>query len=136
MYRVGLFRIEVRKAVHFVDQHRVALLGDKQALAYRIVSQAFEPLVAAHVHTEGHLFRVRGVEKAGVMLQMDLDQALLALVRDHVGVGADELDSFRITKTDQRDAPQDPAVERQLDQFGVLIGDREQAFAHRVVGQG
>ncbi|MNS90981.1 hypothetical protein D3C71_1531000 [compost metagenome] len=34
VHRVGFFRIEARKTVHLVDQHRVALLGDEQALAH------------------------------------------------------------------------------------------------------
>ncbi|MNC61493.1 hypothetical protein D3C75_1114370 [compost metagenome] len=125
----------MRKPVHFVDQHRVALLGDKQALAHRIVGQPFKSLVAAHVHAERHLLSVRRIEERGVVLQMNLDQPLLALVGDHVGVGADVLHRLRIAKADQRDAAQDLAVEGKLDQLGVLIGDRKQAFAHRVVGQ-
>ncbi|MNO01307.1 hypothetical protein D3C81_2214150 [compost metagenome] len=69
------------------------------------------------------------------MLKMNLDQPLLALVGDHVGVGADEFNGLRITKADHRDAAQNLAVEGQLDQFGVLVGDGEQAFAHRIEGQ-
>ena len=66
---------------------------------------------------------------------MNLDQALRTLISDHVSVGTDELHRFRITEADQRHAPDDPAVQGQFNQFGVLVGDRKQAFAHRIEGQ-
>ncbi len=66
---------------------------------------------------------------------MRLDQALLAFIGDDVDVVADELHGLGVTKSHQGNAPQDLAVQRQLDQFGVLIGHGKQAFAHRVIGE-
>ncbi|MNN51823.1 hypothetical protein D3C81_1664840 [compost metagenome] len=83
----------------------------------------------------GHLLGVCRIDKSGVLLQTDLDQPLLAFISDHIDVLTDELHRLRITETDQRHTAQNPAVEGQLDQLAVFVGDGEQAFAHRVVGQ-
>ncbi|MDT4875941.1 hypothetical protein FQZ97_1113480 [compost metagenome] len=71
----------------------------------------------------------------GVVFQANLDQALLTLVGDDVDVFADELHRLRIAKADQGDAPQNLAVQRQLDQLGIFIGDGEQALADRIERQ-
>ncbi|MNR15093.1 hypothetical protein D3C85_1316080 [compost metagenome] len=125
----------MREALHFVDQHRVALLGDEQPLAYRIVSQPLKTLVAAHVYANGHLLGVCTIEEGGVLLQMNLDQSLLTLIRDHVGVGTDEFHRLRIAEASQRHTPQNLALKGQLDQLGVFVGDSEQAFALRIERQ-
>ncbi|MNN59882.1 hypothetical protein D3C81_1750320 [compost metagenome] len=96
--------------MHLVDQHRIAFLGDKQTLAHRIIGQPLKPLVAAHVHAEGHLFGICRIEERHARFQVNLDQSLLAFVRDDIGVVADELHGFRIAETDQRNAPQDLAI--------------------------
>ena len=82
------------------------------------------------------MLRIGGVEELGVIVHMHFDQALLALIADDVDVVADKFHRFGIAKAHQRNAPQDLALQRQLDQFGVFIGDSKQAFAHGVVGQG
>ncbi|MNZ86719.1 hypothetical protein D3C78_1055540 [compost metagenome] len=125
----------MRKALHFIDQHRVALLGDKQALALGVVGQAFKPLVPGHVNAQGHLLGIGGIEERRAVLQMNLDQALLTLIADHIGVGTDELHRLRVAKPHQRHAAQDFPVEGHLDQLGILVGHGEQAFTHRIKGQ-
>ena len=87
------------------------------------------------MHTQGHLLGLGRVEKLRVVLQVNLDQPLLTLIADHIGVLADELHRFGIAKAHQVDTPQDLAVQGQFNQFGVLIGHGKQALAHRVVGQ-
>ncbi|MNW09529.1 hypothetical protein D3C71_2065470 [compost metagenome] len=60
---------------------------------------------------------------------------MLALVSDDISVFADEFHRLRIAKADQGDTPQDLAVQRQLDHFGIFIGDGEQALADRIERQ-
>ncbi|MNY16531.1 hypothetical protein D3C86_1497990 [compost metagenome] len=87
------------------------------------------------MHAQGDLFGILRVEKGRVLFQVNLDQSLRTLVGDHVSVGTDELHRLRIAEADQRHAPDDPAVQGQFNQFGVFVGDREQALAHRIERQ-
>ncbi|MNS93812.1 hypothetical protein D3C72_1280080 [compost metagenome] len=52
MHRVRLLRIFMRKAMHLVNQHRIALLGYEQTLAGRVISQPLKPLVAVQADTQ------------------------------------------------------------------------------------
>ncbi|MNQ73009.1 hypothetical protein D3C85_877280 [compost metagenome] len=135
MHGKRLTRIAVREAMNLVDPQRIALLGDEQALADRVVSQTLEALVAAQLDAQRQLLGVGRVDLAGVLVQAHLDQALSSLVGDHIEAATDVFDRLGIAKSDQLDPAQDATVERQLDQFRVLVGDGEQAAPIRVVSQ-
>lgn len=121
--------------MHLVDHHRVPLLGHEQALARRVVGQTLEALVAVQANAQGQLLGVGGIEEQGVIVQAYADQPLLALIGDHVAVGPDVLHRLGVAEAGQRDTAQDTAIQRQLDQFGLGIGNGEQALAVGVVGQ-
>ncbi|MNZ40652.1 hypothetical protein D3C78_581810 [compost metagenome] len=135
MHRIRLFRVVMGETMHLVDQHRVALLGHEQALAGRVIGQAFETLVAVQANAQGQLLGILGVEKRRVVVQAHANQALFALVGDHVSVGADVFHRLRVAKPGQRHAPQNAPVQRQLDQLRAFIGNGKQAIAIGVEGQ-
>ena len=132
---IGFLGVALREAPHFVNQHGVALLGDKQALAHRIVGQAFKALVARRVDPQRQLLGIAGIQNPGVVIDLDLDQALLTLIGNHIGIFTNKLHRFGITKPDQCDTAQDLAIKGKFDQLGFLVGYSEQAFTNRVEGQ-
>ncbi|MNJ44425.1 hypothetical protein D3C77_394770 [compost metagenome] len=103
--------------VHLVDQHRVALLGNEQTLARRVVGQPLEAFITVQADTQGELLGILGIQKQSVVTQVDANQALLTLVRDHVTARPDILHRFGITKAGQRHTAQNTSVQRQLDQL-------------------
>ncbi|MNP00563.1 hypothetical protein D3C76_923550 [compost metagenome] len=136
MHGERLVRVGMGEAVDLVDTHRIALLGHEQALPGRIVGQSLEALVAGKADAQGQLLGFVGIDGGGVLVQAHLDQALKALVGDDVDALADVLDGLGIAEPHQRDTADQVAVQGQLDEFRALVGDREEAVAVRVVGQG
>ena len=136
LQRVGRLRVEIGKPVHFIDAHGIALLGDKQALTLEVIGKALEALVlAAHLQAQRHLLPVSGIDRCGAVIDPHLDQPLGPLVSDHEAARRHILHRLGVSEADQLDLPQHLAVERQLDQFGVLVGDGKQALPIRVVRQ-
>ena len=123
------------EAVDLVDAQRVALLGHEEALAIRIVGEPLEALVAVTADTKRELLAVGGIQALRALGEADLEQALLALVADHVGIAADVLDGFWIAEAVQGDAAQYRPGEREFDQFRVLVGDGKQRPPVGVEGQ-
>lgn len=118
-----------------VDAHRVALLGDEQALALGVVGQPLETLVAVEADTQRKLLGIGSVDEARIVLQAHLDQALLALVGDHVDTAADVLDGLGVAEAGQRDGPQYLALQGQLDDLRRLVGHGEQGAPVGIEGQ-
>ena len=127
--------IVLREAPHFVNQHRIPLLGHKQTLADRVVGQPFKSLVTPLMDPQRQLLRLPGIEYLSVVINLDLEQPLLMFVGNHVGIGVNKLDCLGIAKPDQGNTPQNPAIQAQLHQFAFFVGHGKQAFTQRVVGQ-
>ena len=123
------------KAGDFQDPQRVALLGHEQAPALAVVGQALEALVAIQAQPQGQLLAVGGIQPAGVVVHVHLEQTLGALVADHIDTRTDVLHRLGIAKAGQGHAPQDFPGQGQLDQFGALVGHGKQAAPVGVVGQ-
>ncbi len=94
-------RLAVRKAGDLVDTYRIALLGDEQALAGRVVGQAFEALVTVEIDAQRKLLRLLGVDDAGLLVYLDAQQPLPAFIADHVNAFGNVLDGLRIAEADQ-----------------------------------
>jgi hypothetical protein len=62
MHGKRLLRVALGEAVNFIDAQRVALLGDKQALADRIVGQALKTLVAIEPQAQRQLLGLIGMQ--------------------------------------------------------------------------
>ncbi|MNP03684.1 hypothetical protein D3C76_955780 [compost metagenome] len=130
-----LVRLGMREAADLVDAHRIALLGDEQALAGGVVGQPLETLVAAQADADGQLFAVGRVDEARAVVQAHPDQTLEAFVDDDVDARRDVFDRLRIAETGQRNPAQHAPIQGQLDDLLLLVGDAEQAAPVGIVGQ-
>ncbi|KPY85321.1 Unknown protein sequence [Pseudomonas syringae pv. tagetis] len=127
--------IDSGKAAHLDDLHRIALAGDKQALAARVIGQTFVAFIATGRQPQRQLLGIGGVQTFGVVIHMNLNQPQLTLITDDVNAGADVFNGLCIAKPHQRNTSQHTTIQAEFDQFRILVGHREQALAVRVVAQ-
>jgi len=120
---------------HFINQHRVALFGHKHALAYRVVGQAFETLVAGFMEPQRQLFSITGIQAPGVVINLDFKQPMFTLVGNDVGIFANKLDRLGIAKADQLYTPQNSTIQGQFKKLGIFIGHGKQGLANGIEGQ-
>lgn len=81
------------------------------------------------------MLEVGCIKRARGIVDAHLDQALLALIGNHIGAGRHIFDGLGITKTFEIDGALEFALQADLDHLGRLVGDAEQAAAIRIIGQ-
>ncbi|MCY1428399.1 hypothetical protein D9M71_442820 [compost metagenome] len=117
------------------EQCRRPLFTEDDALLQRVPGHGFEGLVLVFRWAEVKLREVGDIQRTGIGIEGDDGQLVIALIDNRQAPAFEHGHPFRIAPAHQRHLAQHVAFKGQLDQKGILAHDREQGFAHRVVGQ-